>query len=53
MSSLKLMMTKNTDMVVVLKVSCDRKSLHLPTVMSVKFKREVLKKRVFINSNVR
>ena len=44
MSSFKLMMTKGTDMVVVLKVSCDRKSLHLPTMNSVNFKREVLKK---------
>ena len=45
-SSFKMMMTKSTDMVVVLKVSCDRKSLHLPTIKSVKFKREVLKKKV-------
>jgi hypothetical protein len=53
MSSFKLMVTKSTDMVVGLKVSCDRKSLHLPTMKSVMFKREVLKKSVFINSNVR
>jgi hypothetical protein len=44
MSSFKLMMTKGTDMVVALKVSCDRKSLHLPTMKSVNFKREELKK---------
>jgi len=42
MSSFKLMMTKNTD--VVLKVSCDRKSLHQSKMMSAKFKTEVLKK---------
>lgn len=51
MSSFKLMMTKNTDMVVVLKVNCDRKSLHLPTMKSVKFKTVVLKKVIFFFIN--
>jgi hypothetical protein len=53
LSSFKVLTTKSTDMVMVLMVSCDRKSLHVPTIKSGKFKGEVLKKSVFIYSNVR
>jgi hypothetical protein len=53
MSSFKLMMTKSTDMVVVLKVSCDRKSLHLPNNEVGEVQNGSAKKTVSIISNVR
>jgi hypothetical protein len=52
MSSFKVIMTDSTDIVRVLKVSCDRKSLYLPELESLNLKREVLKS-VFFYSNVR
>jgi hypothetical protein len=47
MSSFKVMMTNSTDMVMVLKVSCDRKSLYLPVMKSLNFQRESAKKKCF------
>jgi hypothetical protein len=42
-SSFKVIMTESTDMVTVLEVSCDRKSLYLPALKSLKLKKGVLK----------
>jgi hypothetical protein len=42
-SSFKVNMTESTDMVTVLEVSCDRKSLYLPALKSLNLKKGVLK----------